>query len=253
MTYALRKLIAFVFLGGMFIFIYQDFGSIDQQWFMHALGVIALLFGFFWLLIPYIVVKCRIAKRLRQNTERHTQWLAETGGGAPPGEVAKTAGHGLEAGETVYLHEKGTLYVPNAFGGIVGGESREGRPSEVAFPGFNRSCRVIQRVHCYVTDAKVFFSGKSLSWSVPVADVASFAAQPGGLVLVVRRREGRAMRVAYTFQNSLVASDIVRHVMRAARQAAGPRLQGGGGNGRISDNLEAGGGERRQPEKENKE
>ena len=55
MIYALRKLIAFVFLGGMFWFIYQDLDNLDKPWFMHALGMIAIAFAFFWLLIPMVV------------------------------------------------------------------------------------------------------------------------------------------------------------------------------------------------------
>ena len=56
MIYALRKLIAFVFLGGMFWFIYQDLDNLDKPWFMHALGLITVAFAFFWLLIPMVVV-----------------------------------------------------------------------------------------------------------------------------------------------------------------------------------------------------
>ena len=41
--YALRKLIAFMFLGGMFWFIYQDLGNLDKPWFMHALGLITVI------------------------------------------------------------------------------------------------------------------------------------------------------------------------------------------------------------------
>ena len=63
MIYALRKLIAFVFLGGMFWFIYQDLGNLDQPWFMHALGLITIAFAFFWLLIPVAVVWYRIRCR----------------------------------------------------------------------------------------------------------------------------------------------------------------------------------------------
>ena len=55
MIYALRKLIAFVFLGGIFWFIYQDLDNLDKPWFMHALGMITVAFAFFWLLIPMVV------------------------------------------------------------------------------------------------------------------------------------------------------------------------------------------------------
>ena len=54
MIYALRKLIAFVFLGGMFWFIYQDLDNLDKPWFMHALGMLTVPYAiamivFFWI------------------------------------------------------------------------------------------------------------------------------------------------------------------------------------------------------------
>ena len=79
MIYALRKLIAFVFLGGMFWFIYQDLDNLDKPWFMHALGMIAIAFAFFWLLIPMVVVWFRIRRRRAQNQERYRKWLADGG------------------------------------------------------------------------------------------------------------------------------------------------------------------------------
>ncbi len=66
-TYALRKLIAFVFLGGMFWFVYQDLDNLDKPWFMHALGLITIAFAFFWLLIPMIVVELRISGKTGQR------------------------------------------------------------------------------------------------------------------------------------------------------------------------------------------
>ena len=79
MIYALRKLIAFVFLGGMFWLIYQDLDNLGKPWFMHALGLIAVAFAFFWILIPMVVVWLRIRIRRAKNRERHAQWLAEGG------------------------------------------------------------------------------------------------------------------------------------------------------------------------------
>ena len=81
MIYALRKLIAFVFLGGMFWFIYQDLDNLDKPWFMHALGLIAIVFAFFWLLIPMVVVRFRIAARRRQNLTRYGEWRTALGSG----------------------------------------------------------------------------------------------------------------------------------------------------------------------------
>ena len=77
MTYALRKLIAFVFLGGLFWFIYQDLDNLGEDWFMHALGLITVVFALFWLFIPMVVVWTRRRRRVRRNCERYEKWLSE--------------------------------------------------------------------------------------------------------------------------------------------------------------------------------
>ena len=118
MVYALRKLIAFVFLGGMFWFIYQDLDNLGKPWFMHALGLIAIVFAFFWLLIPMVVVWLRIRSRRAKNRERHAQWLAEGGiESLRPRPVKKGEGASkgakvtsISSDDQVFYHEKGTLY-----------------------------------------------------------------------------------------------------------------------------------------------
>ncbi len=212
-TYALRKLIAFVFLGGIFWFIYQDLDNLGKPWFTHALGVIVILFALFWLVVPLAVVRYRIYCRRRQNAVRYAQWRAGLGeGGVPPCvEVRQGARIGLAQGERVYLHEKGTLYVPR--GVDIGEAAREGRPSEVAFPDFNRRCSVLQRVHCYITDRRIVFAGKALSWNVPSADLRSALDAPGGIVFKMLRG-GELVRVAFTFQNPLVVADVIRLALR---------------------------------------
>ena len=140
MIYALRKLIAFVFLGGMFWFIYQDLDNLDKPWFMHALGLIAVAFAFFWLVIPMVVVWTRRRSRVRRNRERHAKWLAE---GGTSGLSPHPAGRGKTAslasiGKTdlIFFHEKGTLYTSLSeppYDGYAG-PSRLGRPSDVALP-----------------------------------------------------------------------------------------------------------------------
>ena len=118
MIYALRKLIAFVFLGGMFWFIYQDLDNLGKPWFMHALGLIAIVFAFFWLLIPMVVVWLRIRSRRAKNRERHAQWLAEGGiESLRPRPVKKGEGASkgakvtsISSDDQVFYHEKGTLY-----------------------------------------------------------------------------------------------------------------------------------------------
>ena len=203
MTYALRKLIAFVFLGGMFWFIYQDLDNLDKPWFMHALGLITIAFAFFWLLIPMIVVRLRIRRRRLQNKERYEKWLA--GGGAAtirPRPATKVRLEAVDPDEQAFFHEKGTLYVGLGAAGIDVSERPVGRPSDVAFPGHRRDCHVCQRTHCYFTNRRVVFEGKSLDMSIPFADLKKTMVTPGGIVF-----ETEAMRCAFTFQNPLVAAD----------------------------------------------
>ena len=168
MTYALRKLIAFVFLGGMFWFIYQDLDNLDKPWFMHALGLITIAFAFFWLLIPMIV-----------------------------------------------FHEKGTLYIAaDVKSGRVSSTSAPignmasrpvGCPSDVAFPGHRSNGYVCQRMHCYFTNRRIAFVGKDLDISIPFADLKKATVKPG--VMVFEASEN--MRYAFTFQNPLVAEDVL--------------------------------------------
>ena len=214
MIYALRKLIAFVFLGGMFWFIFQDLDNLDKPWFMHALGLLTVAFAFFWLLIPMIVVQYRIRRRRAQNRERYVQWRAELNGGTPQPYPRRNARISFEEDEQVYFHEKGTLYATK--GAALGDVSREGRPSDVAFPGFNRSCSRIQRVHCYMTDRRLLFVGKELFKPVPFAEIASVAVAPGGLVFGICVN-GANGRIAFTFQNPLIAFDVLDFVRKGAK------------------------------------
>lgn len=212
MIYALRKLIAFVFLGGMFWFIYQDLGNLGKPWFMRALGVMALLFAVFVFFIPSMVVRCRISRRKRQNKVRHAAWLAELAGASPASIPVKKSILRLADDERAYLHEKGTLYVPMDADFDVA--VRGGGASDVAFPRFDPACGRIQRTHCYVTDRKVVFAAKGCSWEIPFAELRSFSESPGGLVFDAARC-GKPVRVAFTFQNPLVAADILRFAMQA--------------------------------------
>jgi hypothetical protein len=215
MIYALRKLIAFVFLGGMFWLIYQDLDNLGKPWFMHALGLIAIAFAFFWLLIPMVVVWFRIRRRHRQNSERHAQWLAEGGVAAirprpAGGKTAHLASIGL--GESIYFHEKGTLYTDFTATGFDSSRHQSspiGRPSDVAFPSFRRKCHVDQRTHCYFTEHGIAFAGKDLDFSIPFAELKSFSYNPGGLVFETDRGPFAA-RFAFTFHNPLIAADILR-------------------------------------------
>jgi len=209
MIYALRKLIAFVFLGGMFWFIYQDLGNLDKPWFMHALGLITVAFAFFWLLIPSLVVHFRIRRRLAHNREKYVAWREKLGGAAPAPHSGRNPRLDLKPGERVWFHEKGTLYATGD--AATGGSSRRDRPSDVAFPGFRGRCRRFQRIHCYMTDEKLLFMGKDMALSVPMADIGDATATPGGIVFGTVR-DGRAAKLAFTFQNPLIAADVLAHI-----------------------------------------
>ena len=223
MIYALRKLIAFVFLGGMFWFIYQDLGNLDKPWFMHALGLITIAFAFFWLLIPMVVVWFRIRRRRAQNQERYRKWLADGGIANISERPARNARLDLEPGEQAFSHEKGTLYVEKVRRGegekVRRGEGEKvGRPSDVAFPGYRRDCRICQRTHCYMTNRRLAFAGKDLDIRIPWEGLKKFTVMPGGIVFeathIVHNTamvDGMSStRFAFTFQNPLVAADILR-------------------------------------------
>ena len=217
MIYALRKLIAFEFLGGIFWLIYQDLDNLGKPWFMHALGLIAVAFAFFWILIPMVVVWLRIRSRVRRNRERYAKWLAE---GGTSGLSPHPAGRGKTAslasiGKTdlIFFHEKGTLYTSLSAPPYDGysGPSRPGRPSDVAFPRVRQKCNVDQRTHCYFTSSGIAFAGKELDFLVPYAELKSFVVEPGGIIFETDRGTSAA-RFAFTFQNPLVAADILRFI-----------------------------------------
>ena len=216
MLYALRKLIAFVFLGGIFWFIYQDLDNLEEPWFMHALGMIAVAFGFFWLLIPMVVVRFRIRRRRLLNRERYEKWLGEgglTGIRSRPskgGKAATLSSVGEDA--QLFFHEKGTLYTDSGAKALDLAKNDGhpvGRPSDVAFPGFRRKCRVDQRTHCYFTDSGVSFAGKSIDFAIPFSGLKSVSVKPGGIVFETESGSS-VTRFAFTFHNPLIAADVLR-------------------------------------------
>ncbi len=210
MTYALRKLIAFVFLGGMFWFLYQDLGNIGKPWFMHALGMITVAFAVFWLIIPMVVVGCRIRRRRMQNKERHQKWLAEGGlATIHPRPVKNGRMTELDPNERVFFHEKGTLYIDLDASGVEAAERPVGRPSDVAFPGWRRKCHVCQRTHCYLTNRRIVFEGKDLDISILFANLVKCSMTPGGMVF-----ETTAARFAFTFQNPMIVLDVLDFAKR---------------------------------------
>ena len=230
MIYALRKLIAFVFLGGMFWFIYQDLDNLGKPWFMHALGMIAIAFAFFWLLIPMVVVWFRIRRRRAQNLERYRKWLSEGGVANLESRHAFDAGHAAKVphlaampDEHIFFHEKGTLYIDcgtACFDAFAPKDRPVGRPSDVAFPGFRRTSYVCQRMHCYFTDRRIVFKGKDLESGILFANLKNASVEPGGIVFeakcvgddVSSGGSTPIIRFAFTFQNPMIALDILRFV-----------------------------------------
>ena len=204
--YVLRKLIAVVFLGGMFWFIYQDLDNLNKPWFMHALGLITVAFAFFWLLIPMVVVKLRIRRRLKLNKERYEKWLADGGVAAiRPRPVQKVRLNPVDPDEQAFFHEKGTLYVSLDAAGIDISQRPVGRPSDVAFPNRRRDCHVCQRTHCYLTNRRIVFEGKDLDISISFGELKNFSVAPGGIVF-----ETSGSPLFFTFQNPLIAADVLR-------------------------------------------
>ena len=204
--YALRKLIAFVFLGGMFWFIYQDLDNLNKPWFMHALGLITIAFAFFWLLIPMAVVWYRIRRRRVQNQIRYQKWLVDGGVSNLRSRPLKNARlMAVDPAEQASFHEKGTLYVDL---GVSDGNLADrpvGRPSDVDFAGSRRDFHVCQRTHCYFTNKRVVFEGKDLEVNIPFGELTRFAVTPGGIAF----EKADAAPFLFTFQNPLIAADIL--------------------------------------------
>lgn len=207
--YALRKLIAFVFLGGIFWFIYSDPAEIGSPVFMHALGVITVLFAVFWLVVPMLVVRLRIRKRERQNEERYQDWKIAIGKDVIHPLSRKVTKLELAEGERVFLHEKGTLYAPAGVG--FDEMSAKGKPGDVAFPGMRRNTRKIQRTHCYLTDRQIILVGKMLKCEIGFAELKKFLIKPGGLVFLVEK-DGKRVELAFTFPNPLVAAEYLNRL-----------------------------------------
>ena len=210
MLYSLRKLVAFVFLGGMFWFIYSDPADIGNPFFMHTLGVLTAAFAAFWLIIPALIVRMRIEKRQKQNAERYQEWKASIGEGGILPQTRKSDKLELAADEHVYLHEKGTLYVPASVG--FDEISAKGKPGDVAFPRLRRNSRKIQRTHCYFTDKKIILAGKALKLEIPFGELKKFVDTPGGLVFTVAK-DGKKVDLAFTFRNPLVAAEYLNHLI----------------------------------------
>ena len=176
---------------------------------MHALGLITIVFAFFWLLIPMVVVKLRIFRRIRQNKDRYQKWLADGGVAAiRPRPAKKVRLEPVDPDEQAFFHEKGTLYVRGRVPGLDISLRPVGRPSDVAFPGHRSDGYVCQRTHCYFTNRRIVFAGKGVDINILLANLKNIVVEPGGIVFETTD----AMRFAFTFQNPLIAADVLGHL-----------------------------------------
>lgn len=205
MKYALRKLIAFVFLLGIAWYIYRDFDNIWNQNYMASIGGLIVIFAAFWLIVPLAVVWSRIWKRVRKNRRGYAVWLDEI---KEDGPHPHRRNHHLnvDPSERIWFHEKGTMYVrgTSAYDAVT----VSGRIGDVAFPHEPREWRKTQRVHCYFTDKRMLFLGKEIDVDVPFAEIARFHSTVGGLVFDVKKCEAD-FSAAFTFANPLIAADIL--------------------------------------------
>lgn len=213
MVYSLRKLIAFVFLGFMFWYIYQDLSNLNRPSFMNSLALIVCIFAVFLFVVPWLVVRMRIFQRVRQNRLRHEQWRLKVGKEGPRPLVLKKRQNQdpvrLVDSETLYFHEKGTLYVHQGDG--FDNCALNGLPSDVAFPHLRKNNRRIQRTHLYLSDRALYFRGKSVEVDIPFSMLRSVCDSPGGIVLTFER-DGHPLEWGFTVQDPLIFLDVLRFV-----------------------------------------
>jgi len=211
MLYALRKLIAFVFLGGIFWYIYRDLHKLWNPTFRVSVGVLVSLFLFVWLVVPPVVVYFRARERRARNRAGFAVWKAELGAAGPRPLRGKGLRLAVEENESIYFVEKGTLYADSDEG--FGERLTPSRVGDVAFPALGGKWFKAQRVRFWLTDRRLCFVGKDLDVTMPLTDLVSFQVHAGGLVFVVRRA-GRSRRFAFTFHNPLVTAEVLRSVRK---------------------------------------
>lgn len=209
MLHALRNLIAFVFLLGIFWFIYRDPDNIWNPGFQLVIGGLVFVFALFWFFVPALVVKMRIIRRIAKNRRGYLEWRRESPRHPSVDErLANKARVRLGEGERMLWHERGTLYVDENAG--FDGFSVFGRPGDVAFPRVRDCNRKIQRVHCYLTDRRLFFQGKELDLEFFRTEAAVKSVTPGGIVFAVRLASVPSpVTLAFTFQNPLIVAELL--------------------------------------------
>jgi len=211
MLYALRKLIAFVFLGGIFWYIYRDLHKLWNPTFQLSVGVLVTLFLIVWLVVPPLVVYFRVRERRAKNRAGFAAWKAELGAAGPQPLHGKGLRLEVADGESIYFVEKGTIYADSDEG--FGERLTPGRVGDVAFPALGGKWFKAQRVRFWLTDRRLVFVGKGLEVTAPLGDLVSFQVHAGGLVFTVRRAD-RNRRFAFTFHNPLVTAEVLRSLKK---------------------------------------
>ena len=211
MKTALRKLIAFVFLLGITWFIYRDFDNVLKGRQMLQIAALVGIFGLFWLIVPQLVIDYRVFRRRRKNRRRLAAWTESTGGRPRP--IPAPRRLGLKSGENLFWHEKGTLYVnPGAGFDEV---SVPGAIGDVAFPDEAREWRKVQRMHFFLSDRRLMFSGSHCTFERTFEQVLAFHDAPGGLVMTLANPSAETgLQVAFTFGNPLAAAAVLRELTR---------------------------------------
>ena len=118
----------------------------------------------------------------------------------------------VDSDEQAFFHEKGTLYVDLNFTEGHLADRPVGRPSDVAFSGYRRNFHVCQRTHCYFTNKRVVFEGKDRVSAIPFGDLTKYVVTPGGIAF----EKADAASFLFTFQNPLIAADVLRFVKDGA-------------------------------------
>jgi len=219
MLYALRKLIAFVFLGGIFTYIYCDFAHLWDPDLGNSVFALVLLFAAIWLVVPPAVVYCRSCARKKRNRAGYAAWKRERGAeGVAPYRMTAGLRLDLEPGEAVYFVEKATLYADSPEG--FGESPKPGRVGDVAFPSLGGKWFKHQRVRIWITNHRVRFTGKDMDLSIslgapgasPPTGLAleSYKVRTGGIVFTVKGSTRR--RFAFVLKNPLITSEILREV-----------------------------------------
>lgn len=205
MLYALRKLIAFVFLGGIVTYIYCDLGHLWDPTFGTSVFVLVLLFAAIWLVVPPVVVYCRAWARRKRNRRGYEAWRTERGDAVLVPYRPSGVQFDMSRDEEIYFCEKATLYADSPAG--FGERLTPGRVGDVAFPALGGKWFKQQRVRIWITNQRVRFTGKDLDLSVALGDLDSYKVHAGGIVFVVKGEKRR--RFAFVLKNPLITAKIL--------------------------------------------